>query len=78
MFARSGPGAGRREESMQEVETQAYLIAVDRRRGLGVAVTIGDGYRLIAADPCFPAARWQPLPPSEATEQAAESMARVV
>ena len=52
MFARNGPEAGRQEEPMQEAETQAYLIAVDRRR-VGVAVTVGDGYRFIAAVPDF-------------------------
>ena len=62
---------------MQEAETQAYLIAVDRRR-VGVAVTVGDGYRFIAADPDF-----RPLDGSRfrhlrQLEQAAESMARAV
>ena len=62
---------------MQEVETQAYLIAVDRRR-VGVAVTIADGYRFIAADPDF-----RPLDGScfrhlRQLEQATESMARAV
>jgi hypothetical protein len=62
---------------MQEVNAQAYLIAVDRRR-VGVAVTAGQGYRFIAADPDF-----RPLDGSSfrhliQLEQAAERLARAV
>ena len=62
---------------MQETETQAYLVAVDHRR-VGVAVTTGDGYRFIAADPEF-----RPLDGSRfrhlrQLEQAAEDMARAM
>lgn len=62
---------------MQNAETQAYLIAVDRRR-VGVAVTAGEGYRFIAADPDF-----RPLDGSRfrhlaQLEQAAERMARSI
>ena len=62
---------------MQEASTQAYLIAVDRRR-VGVAVTAGQGYRFIAADPDF-----RPLDGSSfrhltQLEQAAERLARAV
>jgi hypothetical protein len=66
-----------REQHMHENDTQAYLIAVDRRR-VGVAVTAGQGFRFIAADPAF-----KPLDGSSfrhlvQLEQAAERLARAV
>ena len=62
---------------MHSNEPQAYVIAVDRRR-IGVAVTAGQGYRFIAADPDF-----RPLDGSSfrhlgQLEQAAARLARAV
>ena len=62
---------------MTSTDTQAYVIAVNRRR-VGVAVTAGQGFRFIAADPDF-----RPLDGSSfrhliQLEQAAERLARAV
>ena len=62
---------------MQNIDTQAYVVAVNRRR-VGVAVTAGHGFRFIAADPEF-----RPLDGSSfrhlaQLEQAAERLARAV
>ena len=62
---------------MQSIDTQAYVVAVNRRR-IGVAVTAGQGFRLMAADPEF-----RPLDGSSfrhlaQLEQAAARLARAV
>ena len=62
---------------MQNIDTQAYVVAVHRRR-VGVAVTAGQGFRFIAADPEF-----RPLDGSSfrhlaQLEHAAERLARAV
>jgi hypothetical protein len=62
---------------MQSIDTQAYVVAVNRRR-IGVAVTAGQGFRFIAADPEF-----RPLDGSSfrhlaQLEQAAARLARAV
>ena len=61
---------------MQNIDTQAYVVAVNRRR-VGVAVTAGQGFRFIAADPEF-----RPLDGSSfrhlaQLEQAAERLAKM-
>ena len=50
---------------MQNIDTQAYVVAVNRRR-VGVAVTAGHGFRFIAADPEFRPLGRQQLSPSGA------------
>jgi hypothetical protein len=62
---------------MQEASTQAYLIAVDRRR-VGVAVTSGQGYRFIAADPDFRPLDGSSFRRLDQLERAAERLARAV
>ena len=62
---------------MHNIDTQAYAVAVNRRR-VGVAATAGQGFRFIAADPDF-----RPLDGSSfrhltQLEQAAERLARAV
>src|SRR4051812_32361133 len=60
---------------MHRADTNAYVVAVDRRR-VGVAVAAGSGFRFIAADPAF-----RPLDGSSfrrlaQLEQAAAQLAR--
>ena len=62
---------------MHDADTNAYVVAVDRRR-VGIAVAAGSGFRFIAADPEF-----RPLDGSSfrrlaQLEQAAARLARTV
>lgn len=62
---------------MHSTGPQAYVIAVDRRR-IGVAVTAGQGFRFIAADPDFRVLDGSSFRHLGQLEQAAARLARTM
>ena len=62
---------------MHELSSNAYVVAVDRRR-VGVAVARGDGFRFIAADPAFRTLDGSRFRHLAQLEQAAARLARAV
>jgi hypothetical protein len=64
-------------KQMQDTSTNAYVVAVDRRR-VGVAVASGDGFRFIAADPAFLPLDGSSFRHLAQLEQAAARLARAV
>ena len=62
---------------MHELSSNAYVVAVDRRR-VGVAVARGGGSRFIAADPAFRTLDGSSFRHLAQLEQAAARLARAV
>src|SRR4051794_38145278 len=60
-----------------DTSTNAYVVAV-ARRGVGVAVASGDGFRFIAADPAFSPLDGSSFRGLAQLEQAAARLARAV
>ena len=62
---------------MHAADTNAYVVAVDRRR-IGVAVATGGRFRFIAADPAFSTLDGSSFHHLAQLERAAERLARTV